>query len=481
VFSKKDIESIAKDYFDGNYGSGDLHPLIWNKVNSHLRDALDGGFGKWNQSDVDLKDLHLQLRTNVAVFSAFKNHQQAKELHSALIDEDGKKRSFAKFLSEAQKINSTYNQLWLEAEYSYATRAARSAIQWKNFEKTKESYPNLIYKESRSGTPRPEHKQYYGLIFPIDHPFWDEMMPPNGWGCKCSVQRTDESPSQVEVEPVKQIPGIPGNPGKAEQLFTSSHPYSTNISMGEKSKIQKQLNELNKFQILEDATKVGGLKRIMTEYAKWFPEEYRNGVGSILQNAPSKKSNGYTYLNGDIYLKKERLGLVKQSFLDIKNGKKLSWEQEDAMATFLHELVHNRNVPGQKGLGPDWSKYSRDCLTMEMCNEWVTRQSLETFYTRLGGKMSFPDLVKDRQSTGYNSMVRNLDAYLLKQNLKNKEVLPLIEEHLYNGRYSDQYSLMQKTIKTLSGDKITLEEAKARLDHMIYLHEDKFKEYLDGL
>lgn len=440
---------------------------------------MEVGFGKWDETDIDLKELQLQLKTNIAVFSAFKNHQQAKELHAALLDEDGKKRSFSKFLVEAQRINSTYNQLWLEAEYNYATRAARSAVQWKNFQKTKNNYPNLIYKESRSGTPRPEHKQYYGLIFPIDDPFWDEMMPPNGWGCKCSVQRTDESPSGVEIETVEQIPGIPGNPGKAEQLFTSSHPYSKMVSMNDKKKINEQLNELNKFQILENATTPAALTRIMKEYAKWFPEEYQNGVGIV--GLSRSRSNAWTDLSGNIFLRKDRLDLVKSAFTDIRNGKKLSWSQEEAMATMWHEIIHNRNKPGLKGLGTKWEKGSIECFTMELCNEWVARQTLGTFYNRLGVKMEFPEFQKNREITAYNPMVRNFDAYLVKIGKSNSKVLPLIEKQLYNKTYLDQYPSMVELLKVLSGNKINDVEARTRLLKIIGLNENRFKEYLDGL
>ena len=36
--------------------------------------------------------------------------------------------------------------------------------------------------------PRPEHLAWDGLILPKDDPWWNTHFPPNGWGCKCSVQ-----------------------------------------------------------------------------------------------------------------------------------------------------------------------------------------------------------------------------------------------------------------------------------------------------
>lgn len=36
--------------------------------------------------------------------------------------------------------------------------------------------------------PRPEHQAWDGLILPKDEPWWNTHFPPNGWGCRCSVQ-----------------------------------------------------------------------------------------------------------------------------------------------------------------------------------------------------------------------------------------------------------------------------------------------------
>ncbi len=35
---------------------------------------------------------------------------------------------------------------------------------------------------------RPAHRNWSGTILPHDHPFWRTHYPPNGWGCRCTVQ-----------------------------------------------------------------------------------------------------------------------------------------------------------------------------------------------------------------------------------------------------------------------------------------------------
>lgn len=217
-----------------------------------------------------------ELKTNAAVFAAFKNHVQSKELVSLLVDENGKKRSWTDFRKEAAKVDSKYNKQWLEAEFNYATRAARAANQWQEAQRTKDLYPNLEYLPSTAANPRTEHTLFYGIIKPIDDPFWDRNMPPNGWGCKCSVAKTREAASTSEFEPVEQIPGIPGNPGKARQIFTAEHPFVQVTNSLERFEIMQQLNELNKGQVDYTIVKVGTQK--IKAHAKADPQDLISNV-----------------------------------------------------------------------------------------------------------------------------------------------------------------------------------------------------------
>ncbi len=124
----------------------------------------------------------------------------------------------------------------LRTIYDANLRSARAAGQWERIERTKAAFPYLEYRLGASEQHRPHHADKEGLILPVDSPFWDEWMPPNGWGCKCRVRpvtrreaerrgidATPDVPDQkvvnkrtgeVAIVPLGIDPGWQRNPGK---------------------------------------------------------------------------------------------------------------------------------------------------------------------------------------------------------------------------------------------------------------------------
>ncbi len=70
----------------------------------------------------------------------------------------------------------------LETIYNANLRSARAAGQWERAERTKEALPYLRYGLGPSKEHRPEHVTWAGTILPVDDPWWNTHMTPNGWG-----------------------------------------------------------------------------------------------------------------------------------------------------------------------------------------------------------------------------------------------------------------------------------------------------------
>lgn len=75
-------------------------------------------------------------------------------------------------------------------------RVSYAAGHWAMFERNKAARPFLRYvhvdPELHQPNSRPHHAALHNLVLPVDHPFWATFAPPNGWGCRCTLQQLSQ-------------------------------------------------------------------------------------------------------------------------------------------------------------------------------------------------------------------------------------------------------------------------------------------------
>lgn len=86
----------------------------------------------------------------------------------------------------------------LRTIYHTNLHTAYAAGQWERIQANKDTLPYLKYIGSDAAEPREAHKPFYGLILPVDDPFWKTHMPPNGWGCRCNVRALTKAQAERE-------------------------------------------------------------------------------------------------------------------------------------------------------------------------------------------------------------------------------------------------------------------------------------------
>jgi hypothetical protein len=192
-----------------------------------------------------------QFRKNTAVFAAFKNHVQTKEMVNLLVDENGNLKPFYKFKKEALQLSQKYNVEWLKTEYNQAVRTARMAANLKLWENTLHLYPNLEYVESTASEKREEHIRYVGTILPFRHSWWVKHMPPSEWGCQCSVRPTDK-----KVTPVPDgdynAPGFDNNAFDTYQFVdVQETPYYKHTETNLRDLVEKEAERITKSILYE--------------------------------------------------------------------------------------------------------------------------------------------------------------------------------------------------------------------------------------
>jgi SPP1 gp7 family putative phage head morphogenesis protein len=208
---------------------------LWNEYYRRLRQMAEAGFGRSLLQPESWEELNLfeRMKRNLGHFSAAKVRTATNELQllSALPQKE--------YLKAAKEAMDRYNRLYLEPELVSAMASAQSAESWSEIQRRKILYPNLRYETAGDERVRESHQALDQAVYPVDDPFWDTFMPPNGYRCRCKVVQTDQPAApagDIELEPTK---GFRNNPGKTGRLFEDDHPYF-NIS----SEVRSQLNSM---------------------------------------------------------------------------------------------------------------------------------------------------------------------------------------------------------------------------------------------
>jgi hypothetical protein len=179
-----------------------------------------------------------ELRTNNAVFSAFRTHRMQNDIATQLIDrQTGQLKSFDRWKRDIKEMTDHYVHSWLKTEYDTAVIRAHQAADWKHFIDEADVFPNVRWMPTTSITPDPLHERYWAkkLTLPVNHPFWQEHRPGERWNCKCTLQQTDEPVNAEALDgytPAPAQPGLDNNPAKGGKLFSDDHPYYTEAYPG---------------------------------------------------------------------------------------------------------------------------------------------------------------------------------------------------------------------------------------------------------
>lgn len=264
LISDDELEGWVKEIY--KTGNGSIHLPTVRKLAEHYWDAVQKGYGK-NLVNVDLDSpdavMLTHLLNNCYTFSAAKNRTHLQALTS-LLNNNGKIREWDSFKDEASKLNLKFNKTWLKTEYDLAIAGSTMASKWVQFEKT----PGQMLRYSTVGDARVRdgHKQLNGITRPVNDSFWNSNYPPNGFNCRCDV---DRMPYSTPATPTDKIPPVgesvpplfQNNLAKSHLVFPKNHPYYNN-NKNIASEFTKQLDEVT--------TKTG-----------WINYESQNGKGSI--------------------------------------------------------------------------------------------------------------------------------------------------------------------------------------------------------
>ncbi len=207
-----------------------IYRLLLKAVNDNFTSNIKAG------SNVDFETLDSEmlkkLSANVWHFSVAKNYQQLVSLSKALIDNDGKLRTWNQFKEAAKAVNDQYIAQWLKAEYELAVAGSQMASKWVNITGNAKELPLLRYSTANDARVRTSHQALEGVVRPVSDEFWNTYYPPNGWGCRCDVEQLafgQATPSASIVTPTDVPRMFQTNLAKEGLIFPASHAYYVNV------------------------------------------------------------------------------------------------------------------------------------------------------------------------------------------------------------------------------------------------------------
>jgi hypothetical protein len=206
--------------------NGTINKQVTNEFAKRLFKGVEKGYGKTLASlDYNTPDeiMLRALQQNVWHFSAAKNYTQLKALSQALVDADGKLRSYKDFKTEAFKINDQHTNQWLKAEYELAVTSGRAISLYMEFGDN----DLLEFDAVLDGRTTDLCKSLNGTVLPKNHPFWAKYWIPNHYGERSTIK----SARGKKQTPAHQIPtaDIPKmfetNLALNGMVFPPTHPY----------------------------------------------------------------------------------------------------------------------------------------------------------------------------------------------------------------------------------------------------------------
>ena len=206
-------------------------PKMQEFIEAHAS-VLDSSFEKVKMSDL----MRRRLTRSNYIFSGMKTFHELNEAFPSLLDEDGSRKPFERFLNDVRKIDEKYNGNYLRAEYNFVVSSAEMAARWEGFMEDGDRY-HLQYRTANDGKVRPEHAAMHGITLPPSDSFWEEFYPPNGWNCRCTVIQVrkskhpatdhEEAMALGELATGRDTKGIfRFNPGKEGKAMPDYNPYT---------------------------------------------------------------------------------------------------------------------------------------------------------------------------------------------------------------------------------------------------------------
>ena len=339
-----------------------------------------------------------RLQESNYIFSGIKTFHELNEAFPSMLDKEGNVKPFEHFLNDVQSINNTYNGSYLRTEYNFARNASLMAAKWKEFEADGDRY-HLQYRTAGDERVRASHRRLNNITLPITSRFWDDYLPPNGYGCRCTVVqvRKGKYPLSDEREALnlasqatagKHQEMMKFNPGKEMTTFPAYNAYT-------RSKCKSCKNRPGNISLAADIP-----SNELCAACKVVREEQQNKNRKLEQQRIEQNKALYDKLSKDKRYKNVEFnnanGALKATHVGHNEGRDQGFKLEKKLIDSLYEHGHSVILLDEQKKGKDGQTLS----SLDMALDGVT--------------MDIRSITKDKPH--YGSAINSKNKQLFKYN-----------------------------------------------------------------
>lgn len=226
-FKKAEREELIERFLSGKISKTALPFEIIEQIYNKMLEYGAEGFGEvFTDPYNPFYDTTKKFNENLAKFSAYKITHNLNDLENAR-----KTLTKEQFATQAQKIQKRYLFDWLETEYTTNQKLSNGARKWAEVSADRDTFPYLEYIAILDDSTRDEHAALDGIIRKVTDSFWDKHFPPNGYNCRCSVDKLRRATeTDLRKKPIREVDEnmneiFKHNPGKSGKIFKGTHPY----------------------------------------------------------------------------------------------------------------------------------------------------------------------------------------------------------------------------------------------------------------
>lgn len=242
---------------------GTINAKVVKGIANKLWSGVEQGYGispgvQFGKEDLDMI---AHLKKDVYMFSAGKDYALRRQIQDLMLDQNGKLRSKSEFIASALKVSNTSLKSHLATEYDTAIASATMARKWVDIEATKGLFPFLQFDAVLDAQSSKTCPPLDGLIYPVDHEFWDQYYPPNHYNCRSTVRKLTTGPSNPAMKNADIPDQFRTNSAKSKEVFPKEHPYKKNTPEAVKNKARALMPYEDQFDVIQKFDSGGVIKQ----------------------------------------------------------------------------------------------------------------------------------------------------------------------------------------------------------------------------